>query len=210
MDSLLEYIDKTMWSDIYAQLSEFFKEPTEEFADDIESGRLLGFFRERLPSIGFDFSLLNGLLLKGDVYAILSEEYRRLFIGTMPPYIIPVESVYKRWTHDPECNLLMAQEKGYLMGDPAIDMIKRYQAHGIVIPDNYSSMPDHIALELEYMSFLCRNASEGEQRDFIETRLDWLKDLAGDISSSDSTCFYASAIHLVTAVVRLHLSKLQK
>ena len=199
-----------MRPDIFAQLSEFFKEPTGEFADDIESGRLLGFFRERLPSIGFDFSLLKGLLLKGDVYAILSEEYRRRFLGPLPPYIIPVESVYKQWSNDPECSLPLAGEKGYLMGDPAIDMIKRYQAHGIVIPDNYSSMPDHIALELEYMSFLCRNASDREQSEFLESHIDWIDDLASDIYKTADSVFYSAAIQITKPYIKSALQEYEK
>src|SRR3990170_3824298 len=121
-------------ADIFSQLSEFFKEPKEEFAEDITSGRLLNYFKEVFSAIGLDTSLLSGLLLSGDVYTILRDEYRRLFLGPLPPYIVPVESVYKKWSSDADCRLPMAGEKGYLMGDPAIDMIKRYQEHGIVIP----------------------------------------------------------------------------
>ena len=43
-------------------------------------------------------------------------------------------------------------------------MIKRYQEHGIVIPAKYSSMLDHIALALEYMSFLLTNGDEENQK----------------------------------------------
>ena len=111
-------LDKTFWADIYSQLSEFFKEPTEEFAGDIKSGRLLNYFRDVFPSLGLDVSKLEGLSIGGDVYAKLCEEYKRLFVGPLPPYIVPVESVYKKWTNDPECKLPIAGEKGYLMGDP--------------------------------------------------------------------------------------------
>ncbi len=183
-------------ADIYAQLSEFFKEPTEEFADDVTSGRLLNFFNEAFSHLGLDTSLLSGISMNGDVYTILKDEYRRLFIGPTPPYIVPVESVYKKWSDDPGCKLAIAGEKGYLMGDPAIDMIKRYQANGIVIPDKYSSMPDHIALELEYMSYLCNNASKREQREFLETHLDWIDSLSDDINKSDKEGFYSTAIQL--------------
>lgn len=66
---------------------------------------------------------------------------------------------------DPECKLPIAGEKGYLMGDPSIDMIKRYQAYGIVIPDKYSSMPDHLTLaslsllEMNYLGYYAHSVS---------------------------------------------------
>ncbi|MEK6672338.1 MAG: molecular chaperone TorD family protein [Nitrospirota bacterium] len=188
-------------SEIYAQLSELFKEPTQEFADDVASGRLLRFFEDHFLVLGLDLPLIERLSKGGDAYSRLKDEYRRLFLGPMPPYLVPVESVYKKWANDPECSLPLAGAKGYLMGDPAIDMIKRYQAHGIVIPDKYSSMPDHIALELEYMSFLCNNEYEEEQRDFIHSHLDWIDDLKDDIYKTGQSGFYTTAIHITSAFV---------
>lgn len=180
-------------SEIYAQLSELFKEPTQEFADDVASGRLLRFLEDHSQILGRDLPLIECISKGGDAYSRLKDEYRRLFLGPMPPYLVPVESVYKKWANDPECSLPLAGAKGYLMGDPAMDMIKRYQAHGIVIPDKYSSMPDHIALELEYMSFLCNNEYEEEQRDFIHSHLDWIDDLKDDISKNGQSGFYTTA-----------------
>jgi len=191
---------KVNFSELFAQLSEFFKEPTEEFASDVASGRLLKYFKGIFSGLGHEPSLISGLMMRGDVYAALRDEYRKLFIGPLPPYIVPVESIYKKWTKDPECRLPIAGEKGYLMGDPAIDMINRYNTHGIAIPDKYSSMPDHIALELEYMSFLCGNADVAEQREFASTHLDWTDELSKDIRNLGGNNFY-SLCSKITAVV---------
>ncbi len=200
-------LDKTFWADIYSQLSEFFKEPTEEFAGDIKSGRLLNYFRDVFPSLGLDVSKLEGLSISGDIYAKLCEEYKRLFVGPLPPHIVPVESVYKKWTNDPECKLPIAGEKGYLMGDPAIDMIKRYQTDGIVIPEKYSSMPDHITLELEYMSFLFINGGINEQREFLASHLDWVGELAGDIKNFKMGSSFYSAVAETTVLIVSHCIK---
>lgn len=195
-------VDKTFWADVYSQLSEFFKEPTEEFADDVASGRLLSYFKEIFPLLGPDASLLAGLSINGDAYAILKDEYRRLFLGPLPPYIVPAESVYKRWSNDPDCRLTIAGEKGYLMGDPAMDMITRYQAHGIVIPDKYSSMPDHITLELEYMSFLCINGDIEEQKEFLGSHLNWTDGLTKDIKNFDPPgSFYSTAAEITSLII---------
>lgn len=195
-------MNKVFWAEIYAQLSEFFKEPTEEFADDVASGRLLNFLSEVFSQFGRDKSILASLSVSGDVYTTLKNEYRRLFLGPLQPYIVPVESVYKKWSNDPECKLTIAAEKGYLMGDPAIDMIKRYQDHGIVIPDKYSSMPDHIALELEYMSFLCRNADVEKQREFGSIHLDWVDELLEEIKNfKQGSKFYSACVEITALII---------
>ncbi|TAN45140.1 MAG: hypothetical protein EPN22_03865 [Nitrospirae bacterium] len=236
--------NNNMRADIYAQLSEFFKEPTEEFADDVASGRLLRYFKKAFSELEIDVSVLSGLSVNNDVlrynltkphkspspsspplkggeliqpsplagegallvnslvYASLKDEYRRLFLGPMPPYIVPVESVYKKWTNDPGCKLSMSGEKGYLMGDPAMDMINRYRASEIVIPDKYSSMPDHLSLELEYMSFLCSNASKREQQEFLLKHLDWIDSLLEDCKNHRKG-FYSTAIK-ITAFLTSH------
>lgn len=195
-------MNKVFWANLFAQLSEFFKEPTEEFADDVASGRLLNFFDGVFSVLGLERSLLKGLSFSGDAYSFLKDEYRRLFEGPLPPYIVPVESIYKRWSNDPECKLTIAGEKGYLMGDPAIDMIKRYQAYGIVIPDKYSSMPDHIALELEYMSFLCRNADVEKQREFGSIHLDWVDELLEEIKNfKQGSKFYSACVEITALII---------
>ncbi len=195
-------MNKVFLANLYAQLSEFFKEPTEEFADDVASGRLLDYFNEVFWVIGLDTSLLSGISINSDVYTILKEEYRRLFSGPLPPYIVPVESVYKRWSNDPDCKLSIAAEKGYLMGDPAMDMIRRYQAHGIVIPDKYSSMPDHIALEMEYMAFLCINGDIEEQMEFLGSHLNWIDELAKEIKNFEQgSKFYSAGAEITVLII---------
>ena len=175
--------NKGLLSDIYAQLSEFFKEPAKEFAGDVASGRLFDYFTDVFSILGLDSAPLEGLAVDGDAHAVLKDEYRKLFLGPLPPYIVPVESVYKRWSNDPSCTLPIAVEKGYFMGDPAMDMINRYQADGLVIRDAYASMPDHIALELEYMAFLLRSKDDEEAGKFLSGHLDWIGELARDIAS---------------------------
>ena len=202
MKALPDQANRVFWSDIYAQLSELFKEPTEEFADDVESGRLINYFKNVFFNLGLGISLLSDLFVSDDAYTILKDEYRKLFFGPLPPYIIPVESAYKEWTKDPRCKLAIAGEKGYLMGDSAIDMIQRYQAHGIVIPEKYSSMPDHIALELEYMAFLCRNEDREKQREFLASHLNWVGELVNDIKDIKvDTKFYSAGAEITALII---------
>lgn len=193
-----------MLSDLYAQLSEFFKEPSEAFAEDVASGRLARFFQERLAALGLEAALAEDLSMSGEgVQQKLHDEYRGLFLGHLPPYIAPVESVYKKWTSDPECQLPIASEKGYLMGDPAVDMIKRYQAEGMAIPEALSSMPDHLALELEYMSFLLINKDEAAWKAFLADHLDWVDELVDDMENADMGRFYSAGAKIIRATCKL-------
>ncbi|MDP2825465.1 MAG: molecular chaperone TorD family protein [Sulfuritalea sp.] len=189
------------WSGIYAQLSEFFKEPSADFAEDVASGRLARFFEERCISLALDPASCKGLAPAGDVAASLAGEYRRLFRGPLPPYIIPVESVYKKWASDPDCHLPIAQEKGLLMGDSAVDMLRRYREEGIALPDEFSSMPDHVALELEYLSLLSLRGDEDAGREFLARHMDWLDDLVRDIEAAGAGDFYSRGARITRDIV---------
>lgn len=189
------------WSEIYAQLSEFFKEPTADFAEDVASGRLAKFFEGRCRSLALDPSSCNGLAPDGDVAAKIGSEYRRLFRGPLPPYIVPVESAYKKWTSDPNCHLPLAQEKGLLMGDSAVDMLRRYRDEGIEVPDDFLSMPDHVALELEYLSLLSLRGDEDASRDFLVRHMDWLDDLVREIETAGEGEFYSCGARIARDIV---------
>lgn len=154
-----------------------------DFVEDVASGRLARFFHEQLRLFGLDPVPCSGLAMDGNVAARLCHEYRRLFRGPLPPYVVPVESAYKIWTDDPGCHLPLAQKKGFLMGDAAVDMNRRYREDGIAIPDEFSSLPDHVALELEYMSFLSQRRDQDVCREFLTRHLDWLADLAAEIDA---------------------------
>ena len=188
-----------LWSDLYAQLSEFFKEPSPGFVEDVASGRLARFFEERRGLLGLDTTLITGLAPDGEA---LGEEYRRLFTGPMPPYIVPVESVYKRWANSPDCQLPIALEKGYLMGDPALDMLRRYRDRGMEVPDAFSSMPDHLALELEYLAFLASQGDDPACREFLSSHLDCLGDLVRDIENAGGGGFYLSGARIARDIVK--------
>jgi TorA maturation chaperone TorD len=82
-----------------------------------------------------------------------------------------------------------------------MDMIRRYQAHDIVIPDRYVSMPDHIALEMEYMAFLCINGDIEEQMEFLGSHLNWIDELAKEIKNFEQGSKFYSAGAGITALI---------
>jgi TorA maturation chaperone TorD len=186
---------------LFAQLSEFFKEPSPGFIEDAASGRLARYFEECLASLGLDPAPAARLLPENGG-ATLAADYRRLFLGPLPPYVVPVESIYKRWTTAPDCQLPFAVGKGHLMGDAAIDMARLYRESGLAVPEAFSSMPDHLALELEYAAFLS-DRDAGAAAGFLRRHLDWLDDLLRDIEDAGIGVFYATGARIARDVVAL-------
>jgi TorA maturation chaperone TorD len=194
-------------ADVCAQLSECFKPPDTAFCAAVASGALRDFLGAACQALKIHApALLAGLTTCREEPPALAQAYRRLFEGPLPPYVVPVESVYKRWTTDPACRLSMAGDTGYLMGDPAMDMIARYRARRMRIPDRYVSMPDHIALELEYLAILFTDGDAAAPREFVARHLDWARDLAREIREAPGADRFYVAVSEITALVLQRLS----
>lgn len=101
-----------------------------------------------------------------------------------------IESVYKPWTIDESCGMPFADDKGYIMGDWAHHMLHLYDLLDFKIPEEYSFCPDHLILELEFMSILVAEADHREQLQFIEQHLDWLNDLVEKAENNKVDEFY--------------------
>jgi TorA maturation chaperone TorD len=71
----------------------------------------------------------------------LSVEFARLFVGPFELKAPPYGSVY-------------LDEGRRVMGDSTMEIVKLYRETGLVIKDDFKDLPDHIAVELEYLYFL--------------------------------------------------------
>jgi TorA maturation chaperone TorD len=69
-------------------------------------------------------------------------EYARLFVGPYALIAAPYGSVYL--------------DDGRVMGDSTMEVIQWYEQEGLVRGKDCRDIPDHIAVELEFMSFLIR------------------------------------------------------
>ena len=97
--------------------------------------------------------------------------------------VLPVESLYKRWTEDPTVRLPIAGSTGYLMGDAAMHVQYLLESYGLSLPAAYRMMPDHLVLLLELAAFLLEHRTPEESRLFINQHFDWLDALSKSLAS---------------------------
>ncbi len=97
----------------------------------------------------------------GDL-AFLTREYMDLFAVPTGRYVTPFEDVYGEISADGK------QERGPLLGNQAILVIRAYREAGAEMEGTCAELPTHIGVELSFMYFLCEkeaSASSGRRRD---------------------------------------------
>lgn len=138
----------------------------------------------------------------------LSKEHLRLFVGPGKVPCPPYESVYR------QDRLVM--ERGLVMGPSAADVRHRYAEADLVLPKNFTDLPDHIAVEMEFMHFLCAeelkfteqgNLQESARRrkmqqEFAKEHLEWVERFADRVLKSTNSSFYKAAAGLLKAFVK--------
>jgi|CXWL01.1.fsa_nt_gi TorA maturation chaperone TorD len=89
------------------------------------------------------------------------EELRREFMNVFkipgPQYVTPYESVF-RDGREVEGQVV----RGLLMGPSAVDVQRWYRLAAVDVSDVYKDLPDHIALQLNFLAHLC-----GKEDEFI-------------------------------------------
>lgn len=119
----------------------------------------------------------------------LSVDHAELFVGPFELIAAPYGSVY-------------LEKNRQIMGDTTISVLKCYEDAGLSVEEK--EPPDHIAIELEFMAFLCTreaearaggNSSEAEkflamQRDFYHSFLSWTPNMCDAISTGSQNPFY--------------------
>ncbi|MGA2875292.1 MAG: molecular chaperone TorD family protein [Nitrososphaerales archaeon] len=126
-------------AEIYQILATAFYPPVEEIAERLWTHAISQWKPEEVKTV-----VLNPVELR--------LEYNRLFVGPGALACPPYESVYRR--DRPE------SERGMLMGPSVIDVKKRYSEAGLQISKSFSDLPDHVAVELEFMCYLCAKEAD--------------------------------------------------
>ncbi len=113
-----------------------------------------------------------------------------------------IESVYKPWTMDDSCQMPFADEKGFIMGDWAHHMLHLYEQLGFELPDSFSHCPDHLLLELEFMSLLVEEGDHQHQQQFLHQHLNWIDDLLVEAQEEELDKFYIDLIKWLLEFLR--------
>jgi len=139
-------------SHIYGLLATFYRqEVTSDFLKQIKDPQFLGVFSDLGLELGQD-------LFEKPEESVLEEmsvEYARLFLGP-GKHISPHESV-----HLPE----EEGGTGQLWGKPAVKVKKFIEASGLEYKSEYSGLPDHISVELEFMQHLTLREAQAWEED---------------------------------------------
>jgi TorA maturation chaperone TorD len=190
-----------------------FSPPGREMVEQVHQGSLHSFFHHYFQTWGENSKFLEGFLTERDseiVFRDLEEEYGRLFSPEAGSEKISlVESFYKPWTQDPHCPLPFATEKGLLMGDSALHLLALYKQCGLEVEGEYWGMPDHLTMELEFLSFLYQRATDKEVKRFIEDHLDWITLLREKFKEFHSHPFYRSTLEVLLLFLRKEKERLE-
>ena len=140
----------------------------------------------------------------------LRVDYSKLFVGPYRLLAPPYGSVY-------------LENAPRVMGDSTLDVTNRYGWEGLQV--NLKEAPDHIVIELEFMSYLISKEIEAalnrdttntasylsKQRDFLETHLGiWVSDFTDNVSSNAETAFYRNLACLTKSFVQEDLESLSR
>ena len=198
--------EKERFSEMLACL---FSPPDREMVEQVHQGNIYSFFHHYFQIWGEDMDILKVFLIEGGpeiIFRDLKEEYARLFSSKAGREKISlVESFYKPWSQDPHYPLPFATEKGLLMGDSALHLLALYQQCGLEVGEEHRGMPDHLVIELEFLSFLYRWKTDKGIKRFIEDHLDWITLLREELKECHCHPFYRSALEVL--ILFLHKEK---
>jgi molybdopterin guanine dinucleotide-containing S/N-oxide reductase-like protein len=210
---------------IYSLLSKIYEKETtveslQNLLNDVdsiltaESELLDGAFAKVLEHVRSLRMLISDLLKQDSkqIQSSLAKEYAHLFLGFGKFH--PSESSYR-------------SDNGSIMQEFRDDVVETYRKLGVRKVDEYREPEDHIAVELQFMAYLCRRTIEAlndggrldevkkyleAQRDFINNHLAlWAPGLVKDILKSAENGFYKEAAQLTAEFIeaeKMAISKL--
>jgi TorA maturation chaperone TorD len=191
---------------IASALALLMSKPDEELIDALNSGEL---YRMLAPSLGVDEVDIRFLRDANYTLETLTELYNASMVPVGHKALLPVESLYKPWTDDEESYPVVHGKKGLLMGDPALHMLELYRRAGFEIPEEFKAQPDHLILELEFLSILYENCPDTMVLQFMKDHLDWVPDLLAKCPELSIASFYRSVLRMLDAFIKDERSRLE-
>jgi len=194
----------TSKGNVYYITSLLFKPPTEKVLDTVSEN--LPTFERSLNLIGLDPDASAGLErhMARESLEELRVEYTRLFVGS-PPFkavCLPYESYWRQRT---------------IMGPPVEELAHLFEEIGLRLSDEFTDLPDHVSVELEFMSQIYRSlikqTSDGGEAeikrlrsiksDFVENHLGWIDDFCVKVERESKISFYRDLASLTRELLEI-------
>lgn len=140
---------------------------------------------------------------------VLLLDYSRLFLG---PFDIPAKPYGSVWLEDAKT----------VMGKSTLAVRELYRQGGFELDENFREMPDHVAVELEFLyllNFQIRAARQNGavanldklvnlKRDFLQQHLGrWAEPFTAAMKTAAETSFYQLLADLTVNYIRLELAQ---
>lgn len=137
----------------------------------------------------------------------LAADYAQLFLGMSAHPVAPFESVY-------------TSEEGLLMQGARDKVLALLRQEGLAIPKDFGLPEDHLALEFDFMAFLCKKEQEAiecndiemgrqarqKQKQFLRDHLaNWVPRMCDDVSDRARTGFYRGLAQLTKEFIEEEL-----
>lgn len=186
--------------DLYRFLADFFYTPKNYLGENKEAWiKLLEGFKILEIEVSSALELINNLN-----FASLEEllvEFTRLFIGSIEYVAPPYASYYL---------------EGRLFGDSALKALEFYKKAELDLKDDFNELPDHIAVQFEFMSYLIsqevkylyeKNYPQAYQfyqlqREFLETCVfTWVDSFCHKIKEGTHSKFYYSLAKVLQSFI---------
>jgi len=199
-------------STIYGLLAAIYRqEVSSDLLQQIKDPQFLGV----LTQLGIELN--NGFFKKPDQELLdaLAVEYARLFLGP-GKHISPHESVH----HKKE-----GTQSGQLWGESTAEVKKIIESSGLEYKTEYTGLPDHISVELEFMQQVVMREEQAWQDDDKETALlcqknekkfvdehlfRWIPDFCEKVIEAAESPFYQEMARLTRSFMEFEKDELNK
>ena len=199
--------ESTARADLCRFLSACYYEPAPEFAEEKLFDNMLIAATRLRPDLS-EYARKLGLAFAQSSLDELLVDYTRLFLGPLEALAKPYGASWLKQTIHSEDN-------------PHLAVIDIYNAGGFEIDEGFQELPDHIAVELEFLYMLIFNGNQAVQSNDLETKAEieelkqrflsenlgaWIAPFGAVVTKNAQTRFYSILAEFTECFVRFESS----
>lgn len=196
------YSNAATREDIYRLLAVCYYPPSKELVEENCCATLAALLETVVPEAA-PFAHVAARMITGCPIDSLAVEHARLFVGPFQLLAPPYGSIY-------------LDDAKTVMGDSTARVAAFYRTCGLTLADDFHELPDHFAVELEFMSFLAFKQREASfagdekevtriislQQEFLGVFLiPWLTPFTSAIINDGEAPFYQAIARCTAAFV---------